>query len=141
MADRSDPDPEQSVVPRPAALPYLSVPDARRAIEWYTEVFGARVDGEPIMMPDDRVGHCELVIGDGTLYLADEFPEIGFTAPVAGHSGVSLMLPVADTDAALERARAAGARVEREPTDENGQRGATLVDPFGHRWMLAGPIG
>ena len=32
-------------------------------------------------------------------------------------------------------------RFEREPANENGHRGATLVDPFGHRWMLAGPIG
>ncbi|WP_051637313.1 VOC family protein [Rhodococcus sp. UNC363MFTsu5.1] len=141
MTDPRDPNQQRTVVPRPAALPYLSVPDARRAIEWYAEAFGARVDGEPVMMPDGRVGHCELAIGEGTLYLADEFPEIGFTAPSPGRSGVSLMLPVTDTDATLERARATGATVEREPATENGHRGATLVDPFGHRWMLAGPIG
>jgi predicted enzyme related to lactoylglutathione lyase len=50
------------------------------------------------------------------------------------------MLPVDDTDATLARARESGGRIEREPYDEYGQRNATLVDPSGHRWMLAGPI-
>lgn len=137
----SDPDDRAaSVVPRPAALPYLCAHDARRAAEWYAQVFDARMDGEPVEMPDGRIGHCELRIGDGTLYLADEFPEIGVVAPTTGAAAVSLMLPVADTDATLERARRAGARVEQEPADAHGHRGATLVDPFGHRWMLAGPL-
>jgi predicted enzyme related to lactoylglutathione lyase len=50
------------------------------------------------------------------------------------------MLPVADTDATLERARERGARVRREPYENYGARNATIVDPFGHRWMLSGPV-
>ena len=50
------------------------------------------------------------------------------------------MLHVADTDAALERARERGARVEREVYENYGARNATIVDPFGHRWMLSGPM-
>jgi predicted enzyme related to lactoylglutathione lyase len=74
------------------------------------------------------------------LYLADEFPEIGLKAPAPQEVSVSLMLAVADTDAALARARAAGADVQREPYENHGSRTAAIIDPFGHRWMLSGPV-
>ncbi|BBZ00688.1 glyoxalase [Mycolicibacterium chitae] len=128
------------VIPRPAALPYLSVPDARRALRWYADAFGAVVIGEPIVMDDNRIGHAELGIGGGVLYLADDFPELGLRGPAADATSVSLMLPVADTDAALERARTHGATVANEIEEAHGSRSAVIVDPFGHRWMLTGPM-
>lgn len=126
--------------PRSAAIPYLAVPDAKAAIAWYVDALGATVIGEPILMADGRVGHAELAIGDGVLYLADEFPELGLKAPAPQSVSVSLMLPVADTDAALRRARDHGATVLREVYEDHGARGATFVDPSGHRWMLSGPM-
>ncbi|HYJ68868.1 MAG TPA: VOC family protein [Nocardioidaceae bacterium] len=126
--------------PRPGALPYLAVSAAREAIAWYERVFDAESVGEPYVMPDGRIGHAELAVGGGTLYLSDEHPEMGLRAPSVDAVSVSLMLPVDDTDATLERVREAGGRVEHEPFEEYGQRNATLVDPFGHRWMLAGPM-
>ncbi len=126
--------------PRPGALPYLTVRGARAAIDFYVEAFGARQLGDPIVMPDGRIGHCELSMGGGVVYLAEEHPELGLTAPVSGAVSVSLMLPVDDADAVLHRAEAAGARVEREPANNYGRRGATLIDPFGHRWMLSAPM-
>lgn len=126
--------------PRPAALPYLSVADARAAITWYADAFGAAVVGEPIVMDDGRIGHAEIALGDGVLYLADEYPELGLKAPAPQAVSVSLMLPVADTDAALQQARESGATVEREVYENYGTRNATVVDPFGHRWMLTGPV-
>lgn len=125
--------------PRPAALPYLSVADARAAIAWYVDAFGAEVVGEPIVMGDGRIGHAEIAIAGGVLYLADEYPEIGLKAPAPGGVSVSLMLRVAETDAALRRATEHGAAVQREPYENRGTRTATIIDPFGHRWMLSGP--
>lgn len=125
--------------PRPGALPYLAVANARNAIDWYADVFGAELNGEPYLMPDDRIGHAELSIAGGTIYLADEFPDYGVVAPQSGQASVSLMLPVADTDETLERARAAGATQIRESYDAHGGRNAGFVDPFGHRWMLFQP--
>ena len=90
-------------------------------------------------MDDGRIGHAELALAGGVLYLADEYPEIGLRAPVPGSTSVSLMLHVADTDVALARARDRGARVEREPYENYGSRNAGIIDPFGHRWMLSGP--
>lgn len=125
--------------PRSAALPYLAVADARRAIGWYADAFRAVVVGDPIVMDDGRIGHAELAIAGGVLYLADEYPEYGLKAPAPGAVSVSLMLHVADTDAALRRASERGATVEREPYENYGARNATIIDPFGHRWMLSGP--
>ncbi|HET6731511.1 VOC family protein [Mycobacterium sp.] len=129
-----------STPPRSAALPYLSVANARDAIAWYVDTFGATVVGEPIVMDDGRIGHAEIAIAGGVLYLADEYPEIGLKGPDPQVSSVSLMLHVPDTDATLERARARGAQVQREPYENYGARNATVVDPFGHRWMLSGPV-
>lgn len=126
--------------PRPGALPYLSVRNAPEAIAWYAEVFDARQVGEPYVMPDESIGHAELAVGGGTIYLAEQYPDLGLLAPVGDATSVSLMLPVPDTDAAVRRARAAGARIEREPYDEYGGRNASLYDPFGHRWMLYQPL-
>ncbi|OMC54146.1 glyoxalase [Mycobacterium sp. IS-836] len=125
--------------PRPAALPYLSVADARAAIAWYTDALDAAVVGEPIVMDDGRIGHAELSIAGGVLYLADEYPELGLKAPAPGSVSVSLMLRVDDTDAALQKARDHGAAVQREIYENYGSRSATIIDPFGHRWMLSGP--
>ena len=42
-----------------------------------------------------------------------------------------------DVDAAVERARSAGATVLREPEDQfYGDRSSVLVDPFGHHRSL-----
>ncbi|BBY62950.1 VOC family protein [Mycolicibacterium helvum] len=125
--------------PRPAALPYLTVADARSAIDWYRDAFGAQLIDEPIEMDDGRIGHAELALAGGVLYLADEFIELGLRAPATDATSVSLMIAVADTDAALARARGRGVRVEREPHEAHGARTATIRDPFGHRWMLSGP--
>ena len=126
--------------PRSAALPYLAVAGAREAIAWYGDAFGAVVIGDPIVMDDGRIGHAELSIAGGLLYLADPFPEMGLKAPAPQAVSVSLMLHVADTDAALERARERGADVVMEVQEGYGSRRAAVIDPFGHRWMLSGPV-
>ena len=143
IAELSEPTVETAVAepaPRSAAIPYLSVANARDAIAWYVDAFGASVVDEPIAMDDGRIGHAELAIAGGVLYLADEYPELGLKAPDPQACSVSLMLHVANTDTALERARERGARVEREVYENYGARNATFVDPFGHRWMLSGPM-
>lgn len=130
----------ESGFPQPGAVPYLTVRAAREAIDWYTQTFDAGLLSEPIVMPDGRIGHAELSLGAGVVYLAEEFPEMGLLAPQPGATSVSMMLPVADTDVVLTRARRAGGRVERWTYEGHGRRNATLIDPFGHRWMLAGPL-
>ncbi|HWH35785.1 MAG TPA: VOC family protein [Acidimicrobiales bacterium] len=119
--------------------PYLAVGDARAALAWYAGVWGARPRGEPVVMADGRIGHAELSLAGGVLMLADEYPDLGVRAPAAGTgSAVTLHLAVADVDSHADRAVDAGARLERPPADHPYGRNAVVIDPFGHRWLLAG---
>jgi len=121
--------------PMSALAPYLVVRDARAALSWYAEAFGAHTVGDPYL-DGDRIGHAEIEIAGATLYLADPYPEYGLEGPGDGKPPVSLHLSVPDVDAAMARAEAAGATVERPATDEPYGRGGRLIDPYGHRWML-----
>lgn len=117
---------------------YIAVDDARRALEFYVEAFDARRRGEPYIMDDGRIGHAELAIGDSVLMLADEFPEIDMLSPrTRGGPTQSLYLRVTDVDDTVARAVAAGARLERTVADYDYGRNGVIVDPSGHRWMVA----
>lgn len=123
----------------PAITPYIAVADARAAIEWYVDVFDGHRRGEAYVMEDGRIGHAEIGIGDAALMLSDPFPDIGVEAPTTTSFSHSLHLQVADVDATVRRAAERGATIERQPVDETYGRIASLVDPFGHRWMLNQP--
>jgi predicted enzyme related to lactoylglutathione lyase len=126
-----------TLAPAPPALsPYLAVRDARAAIAWYREVLGAVARTEPIVMADGRVGHAELSIGGSVMMLADEYPDIGHVAPSSGGSPVTLHLAVEDVDALVVTAVAHGAVLTRAPSTAEYGRSATIIDPFGHRWLL-----
>jgi predicted enzyme related to lactoylglutathione lyase len=118
--------------------PYLAVVDAPRALEFYAAAFGAVPRGEPIVMPDGRIGHAELAFGDSVLMLADAYPEIGLAAPLTrGGPSQSLRLEVADPDAVVDAAVAAGATLDRPVGDSPYGRGGVVIDPSGHRWMVS----
>ena len=121
--------------------PYIAVSNARAAIGWYADVFGATVTFEPIEMPDGRIGHVELDIDGASLMMSDAHPDLQCPAPVIGEgSPVTLHLSVTDVDAVVGAARTAGAVVDRGPEDNPGiGRVAVLRDPFGHRWFLNQP--
>ncbi|HEY3468046.1 MAG TPA: VOC family protein [Amycolatopsis sp.] len=115
--------------------PYLAVSDARAALDFYVEVFGATRRGDPIVMDDGRIGHAELAIGDAVLMLAEEHPEIGHVAPHEG--GASVRVEVPDVDASVARALDRGATLIREVTDSPYGRGGSFRDPFGQRWLVS----
>jgi uncharacterized glyoxalase superfamily protein PhnB/catechol 2,3-dioxygenase-like lactoylglutathione lyase family enzyme len=95
--------------------------------------------GDPYVMDDGRIGHAELDVAGATLYLADEFTEHGLAGPEEGRVGVSLHLAVPDVDAAVGRAVHAGATPTRPIENSPYGRTGTVVDPFGHRWILQTP--
>jgi uncharacterized glyoxalase superfamily protein PhnB len=128
---------EAAALPLHTLTPYLAVPDAAAALDFYVEVFGAVRRGDPVVMPDGRIGHAEIALGDSVVMLAEEFPELGLRAPEPGAVSVSLRLEVADPDAVVARAVARGARLERPVTDSPYGRGGVVVDPAGHRWMVS----
>lgn len=118
-------------------VPYLCVDRGVDAMQWYRDVFGAR-EVVRYTGDDGRLGHAELDIGGAHLYLSDEYPEIGVVSPATvGNTSVALNLLVPDVDVVHARAVDAGATSQREPSDESyGARSATILDPFGHRWMI-----
>lgn len=117
---------------------YLAIKNAARALEFYEKAFGATVR-YTLLMPDGRVGHAEISLGDSIVMLSDEFPEYGGKAPEAlGGSPVSIHLYVDDVDAFFKRALAAGARERKRVEDQfYGDRSGQLEDPFGHLWWVA----
>ena len=118
--------------------PYLIVDGAARALAFYAEAFGA-TELMRLPAPGGKIGHAEIEIGDSRFMLADEAPAHNAKAPGAfGGSPVSLHLYVADVDAMIAKAVAAGATIKSQPEDKfYGDRMGSLTDPFGHTWHLA----
>ena len=131
----------ETVVQAPVLSPYIVVPDARAALAWYTEVFGARQRGELYVNDDGTIGHAEIDIGNAVLMFSeasDLWPDVPVAPPAhpPGKHSHTLHLQVSDVDGTTRRAAERGATVEREPADQPYGRGSVIIDPFGHRWLL-----
>lgn len=119
-------------------VPFLAVADGRSAIDWYVEALGAELHGEPMVMPDGRIGHSELWLAGGPFHVADESPASHVAAPrPEADATVTLGAEVADVDAAIGRAVERGATLERAAADHPYGRNAVIRDPFGHRWLIS----
>ena len=118
--------------------PYMTVRDARAAIEFYRQAFGAETVLK-LDMPDGSIAHAEIRIGDSIVMLSEENEAWGTKSPLTlGGSPMFLMAYVADVDAAFRRALDAGATEVRPVADQfYGDRAGTLKDPYGHQWTLA----
>jgi PhnB protein len=132
MPAKPIPDGYQSVTP------YLIVGGAAKAIDFYKRAFGAK-ERMRLPMPDGRIGHAEIEIGNSVVMLADEFPQMGVKSPVTiGGTPVGICLYVTDVDAVFKQAIAAGGKEEKPLQNQfYGDRSGTLIDPFGHKWTVA----
>ena len=116
--------------------PFLAVPGADRAIEFYRDVFGARVVDVTEM--GGVIVHAVLDFGQGLLQLGEPNPAFHLVPPPPGDDVCySMGLYCADVDAVVARAEAAGATI-REPVADfvSGDRFASVRDPFGVRWSV-----
>ena len=142
MADKVKPVPEGYHT----VTPYLIVNGGAAAIDFYKKAFGAR-ELFRFPMPNGKLGHAEIKIGDSHIMLADE-PE----GPVAetpdhqalksptfsGKTTVGIMLYVEDADALAKQAVAAGAKELKPVTNQfYGDRSGSYQDPFGHIWTIS----
>jgi PhnB protein len=110
--------------------PYLVVEGAASVLDFVKQAFGAE---EKFRMdtPDGKIGHAEVQIGDSIVMMGDAGAE---------HPAMPAMihLYLEDCDATYERALAAGATSEREPTDQfYGDRSAGVRDSTGNLWWIA----
>lgn len=119
-----------------ALTPHLIVKNAVDAIEFYKKAFAA-VELFRMPGPRGKIMHAQLKIGDSIFMLADELPEMGSKAP-EGVQAQFLYHYVVDVDAAAKTALAAGAKTVLPVQDYfYGNRSGTVIDPFGHVWILA----
>ena len=116
--------------------PFLVIPNARAAIDFYREIFDARVVDVTEM--GGMIAHAVLDFGNGLLQLGEPMPDYGLIPPPEGDSdcySVGLYCP--DVDATVARAEAAGATIREAPsTFVSGDRFASIRDPYGVRWSV-----
>ena len=120
-----------------SVTPHLTVSDSKKAIEFYKKAFNAEEHGLSAM-PDGKVIHAEIKIGDSFVFMHDEFPEMGALGPAArGGASASFCISVVDVDKSFKQALDAGCTVLMPLADQFwGDRYGSVVDPFGHVWEL-----
>ncbi len=118
--------------------PYLLYEDCAGALDWLAQAFGFEEVLRSIAPDGETVWHAEMRLGDAAIYMGDPGDEyrnprrLGATT-VGFYVGVD-----GDVDEHYERAKAAGATILEEPTDqEYGDRRYTAEDPEGHHWYFA----
>lgn len=118
--------------------PHLVCRDAKKAIEFYQKAFGAETV-RAHYMPDGKVMHAEVRIGDSIVMLGEEAPAWNVLSPQSlGNSSVVIHLFTDDVDSLYQRAVSAGCTATMPLMDQFwGDRYGQVVDPFGHRWSLA----
>jgi PhnB protein len=118
--------------------PHLTVRNADKALEFYKNALGAEVLGAA-RMPDGRIMHAALRVGDSMLMLNEEMPEYGGLSPQSlNGTGVTIHVYTDNVDEAFNRAVSAGAQVKMPLMDQFwGDRYGLVQDPFGHKWSLA----
>jgi PhnB protein len=122
-----------SAVSTTAIEPWLAVPDAQEAMDFYRNAFGA-VESYRLDDDDGRPVVVQLSIGGAAFWIQDDAD----ASPVApGVGSVRMILSVADPDALFGRAVAAGAAAVAPVHDEHGWRTGRLTDPFGHDWEVS----
>ncbi len=118
--------------------PYLLIKGASDAIAFYVQVFGAEEIAR-LTAPDGRIGHAEIRIGESTIMIADEHPEMDFLGPQSrGGTTVSLLIYVEHADDVFNDALQRGAKELRPICDQfYGDRSGSVTDPWGHVWSIA----
>jgi uncharacterized glyoxalase superfamily protein PhnB len=123
-------------------IPHMVCTPCADAIEFYKKAFGAD-EVHRMPAPDGkRLMHAAIRIDGRFVFLADDFPEYcggKASSPAAlGGTPVTIHRYVRDCDAAIERAKKAGASVVMPAADMFwGDRYGVVKDPFGHSWAFA----
>lgn len=124
-----------------AVIPILVYDDIEAAHDFLIRVFGFTSGG--IFRTDDgTVVHAEVSAGDCPIWLHRVTADHQMASPkgIKGSYG-GLEVIVADVDAHFQKSKAAGAQIDREPTDQDyGLREYGARDPENHRWWFSSPI-
>jgi len=122
---------------RPTLATGVYYRDPIAALRWLEDAFGF----EPtmvVMTPEGMLAHSEMRFGDGLIMIGGEGGRHRSPLALGGASthGVHVQL-TSGIDAHCERARKAGAVIDREPADQPyGDRVYTCFDLEGHSWSF-----
>ncbi|MGA8037692.1 MAG: hypothetical protein WA823_17460 [Candidatus Acidiferrales bacterium] len=117
-------------------VPSLNVRQAKRAIGFDKTAFGA-VEVYHIEDPDGKPV-SRLSVGGAEFWVSDESQQHkNFSPESIGECSVPLILTVADPDAVLLRASAAGAKEMYPVSNGHRWRLGRVVDPLGHHGRSA----
>jgi len=122
----------------PQVIPYLYCADVPKAVDWLVEAFGF----EKIMVEPSGAGrhHGEVRFGDGVVMMgtaAEQFESQSPSQAKARTGGVFIYL--ADVDAHCARAKAAGAEIVHDISEQSYGRTYWARDPDGHDWFFTRP--
>lgn len=114
---------------RTTIAPWIAVNDGPKAVEYYTQAFGAE---ERYRLDDEESGRvivARLAIGDAEFWVQDD-PE------AQGGGSIRMIVTVDDPDALFARAISAGGTEISAVSEDHGWRIGRLSDPFGHHWEV-----
>ena len=136
--------------PTPKGWPRISsavyYKDAVAAIDWLCNAFGFETRLK--IEEGGRIVHSELTFGEGVVMVGDELAGADkgrlcrSPRSLGGANTQDMMVYVDDVEAHCARARAAGAKINEEPTvhdygeDYWTDRGYECEDLEGHRWWF-----
>lgn len=117
--------------------PHLAIKIVRDAMEFYQKGFGA--DVLKTWDNDDGSVHVAEMEIQGALFHLHE--EVGRSHQLSAESvkatTVVIGLFTADPDALMQQAADAGGTIANPMQDyDYGYRQGTLIDPFGHQWLI-----
>jgi uncharacterized glyoxalase superfamily protein PhnB len=115
-------------------FPTFRYEDARAAIDFLTTALGFEVAA--IHEEDGRIVHAELVFDGSMIMLGAEPTAVDGRQPYESGPTTTYVV-VDDADAAYARAKAGGAEIVMELTDQDyGSRDFAVNDPGGNRWSI-----
>jgi uncharacterized glyoxalase superfamily protein PhnB len=129
---------EDGMSDHPNIFPSISYLDANAAIDWLGRAFG--FDQHAVYRDESGVvQHAQLQLGAGMIMLGQvrEGDWRGGAKPDPSKAAHGIYVVVEDADAHHDRAKAAGAEIVREPTDEDyGGRDYSVRDLEGNMWSF-----
>ena len=121
-----------------SVTPYLSIEGAAEALEWYKKAFNAKELNRQTM-PDGRIMHARIRIGDSLVMMSDAMPGSSIQSPKSlGATTATMHIYTKGVDKMFRQTVDAGAKVLM-PLDNQfwGERYGQVKDPFGHSWSMS----
>ena len=117
--------------------PQLIIKSGVMELDFYFDAFGA-VELRRFNNDDGSIHVSEMSIDGNMFHFHEEKPAAGSVTPAQAKGVTTIIgLFVPDVDVVMARAAAAGATITKPAQDyEYGYRQGSLVDPFGHEWLI-----